>query len=421
MTQLLTIAVANTDYNTNAYREALEVLDNIASGYAERVSLPSRLHKPVVTSLSDVEIVEVEARRYTAILIVAVTGRTARLIYNIGVRAERPVILVSLESSDALPDVLEAYTALRKDGYGVSKPIIYPRDKHVLDNYMIAAEVLGRHKGAAYIHIGSVVPWSLYGAVNESRVRMKLNSTILKMDLNDVVARLEAVPREKAEKIAEQLESRGIRFEVGTEEVVKAARLYVALKKIARDNHAVALSVNCAELNSRLDTSAYLASTLLQEYDNIPLTCDSDVTAAVTASLLAPLTPIGIGKPIDIRDDGTAVYALHTPPLSLLKEASVAIHPRENSVVIRGAIDWRGRVHVVRLDPDISTLHVCECSVESSEATPLTTVRLSGCSCVLDIPGSQHILAFNVNRETLGALAELLGLRMLAKPTTDTN
>ncbi len=414
MSEALLVAVVHPSYGLEAIRLAKETLQEMASRYSGALRLSRRVAASVVTSLSDTEMVGVESRRYSAVVALVVTGRTARLLYSLGVNAERPLLPLALEATDALPDVLEAYSALREKRVPVTKPLVYPREEDRFEKLLGVLENVARLQGSAFMTIGSPAEWLIYAEPSVNRIRSVMDTVVVRMDLNDLVSRYEETPLAEADHLYTLLEKRGVRVEADANAVLDALRLAVTLEKIALDNRAAGIAVNCFELSTRLSTTACLAASLLAENDSVPVACDGDLTAAVTAAMFSGLAPVVIAKPMDIEGD-RVTYTACSAPLSVLEEPVIRPHPRLRGVLLAGKLRAK-EVLVARLDTGIEGLHACKCRLAESHPAAMTVAVLEGCGdCIRAIPGSNHVLVLDLAEERLYTLLEMYSLRLVLR------
>ncbi len=411
MTEALLVALVHPSYGLDAIKLAKESVRELASRYQGLLVPSKRVAASIVTSLSDAEMVGAESRRYSAIVALLVTGRTARLLYSLGANAERPLIPLVLEASDSLPDALEAHSMLRERGVPATTPIVYPREEDLFERALGVLEAVARLQGAAFIQIGSPAEWLLYAEPSVNRIRSIMDSVVVKMDLNDLVSRFEETPLAEADHVYTMLEQKGVKIEADGNSVLDALRLAVTLEKIALDNRAAAITVNCLELSTRLSTTACLAASLLLENDSVPVACEGDLTVAVTAAIFSRLAPVLIAKPMDVNGE-RVIYASCSPPLSLLEEPVVKPHPRLKGVVLAGRLRGEDDVLVARLDSSVTRLYTCRCKLEESHSAALTVAVLRDCGrCARRIPGANHVLVLGLDEERLGTLLEMLSLK----------
>ena len=412
------LAVAAVDpLDVEGRRRASQLLSRITSKYAGRVALSSRVANSIVTSLSEAEMVGTESRYYSSVLVLVASRRTARLVYDIGVSSERPVIIAVAQDSSALVEAVEAYNALRSQGIPATRPVVYPRCEDRLTNYMEIVTTLSRIYGSSLLVIGGVPSWIASPQQPFSELRRLLDLMILQLDLNDLVSRFEeSLSAGEAARLREMLEARGIQVEGGVE---RALTLAFVLEKLALDNRASAIALNCREVAERLGDDGHLAAALLLESDSIPMVCDADIAAAATAALFAPSVRLATAQPVEESDEGIT-FEVYAAPLSLFQKPRISV--RDGLATVEGLSPPYTDVYLARLDPVRATLRLCECHLVSSSYAPRLTLTLSGCGCVYDLGGRYQTLLFG--REALEVaerLSELLGLKLQRARSTDTD
>ncbi len=412
------LAVAAVDpLDAEARRRASNILSRIASKYAGRVALSSRVSGSIVTSLSEAEMVGTESRYYSSVLVVVASRRTARLVYDIGVSSERPVIIAFVEGSGALAEAVDAYSALRSQGVPVARPLPYPSGEEQLTAYMELVATLSRIYGSSLLVIGGIPSWLASPQLPLSELRRLLDLMILQLDLNDLVSRFEeSLAAGEASRLREMLKARGVEVEG---EVDKALTLSFVLEKLALDNRSSAIALNCREVSERLGDDGHLAASLLLESDSIPVVCDTDVVAAATAALFAASVRLATAQPVEESVKGVE-FEVYSAPLSVLHRPRVV--ERGGVVTVEGELRPYTEVYLARLDPREAVLHICGCSVVEASYKPRLRLTLSGCSCVYELGGRYQTILFG--REALAIaekLSELLGLRLRKAGSTDTD
>ena len=418
MADVLAVAVVDP-LDEAGRRRAEELLSRLASEYAGRVELSSKVRGSIVSSLSEAEIIGAESRRYSGVVVLVASRRTARLVYDLGVAAERPLVLLVAEGSGALAEALEAYGALRRQGVPVTRPSRYPGG--VLSGYMDAISMLSRMFGASLLLIGGVPSWVASGPPPGSELRRLLDAMILQLDLNDVVSRFEELYEAgEAERLARLLEARGVRLGAPLDELRGALTLALVLEKLAVDNTAVGIALNCREVEARLGDPGYLSASLLLENDSVPVACDADLVAVATAALVAGASRLLIATPVEETGEGVVLEAYAAPPSSL--EAARVEKIPGVGVVVAGRPRAAGEVWVARLDAHRRVLHLCGCPVASASDAPLPSLTLADCSCLYEAPGRYYpVILDREGVERLVLVAELLGVEVARHRATDTN
>ncbi len=414
------LAVAVVDPVDEAGRRRAEaLLSRLASEYAGRVALSSKVAGSVVTSLSEAEIIGAESRRYSGVVVLVASRRTARLVYDLGVAAERPLVLLVAEGSGALAEALEAYGALRRQGVPVTRPVAYPGG--ALSGYMDAIAMLSRLFGASLLLVGGVPSWVASGPPPAGELRRLLDAMILQLDLNDVVSRFEELAETgEAERLARLLEARGVRLATRPEELREGLLLALVLEKLAVDNSAAGVALNCREVEVRLGDPGYLAASLLLENDSVPVACDADLVAVATAALVAGASRLLIATPVDEAGGGVRLEAYAAPPSSL--ESPRIERIPGVGVVVAGRPRVSGEAWVARLDPASRVIHICGCPVASASDAPLPSITLADCACLYEAPGRYYPVILDPEGvERLLLVSELLGLRVARHRATDTN
>ena len=123
----------------------------------------------------------------------------------------------------------------------------------------------------------------------------------------------DGISAESAEEYAKKWTSSALRVvEVSEEEVLKSAKLYLALKRLADEHKALAVSVDCLTLFYVGKLPAYPCLSHMQMLDEGRVgTCEADMDSAISQLVAYYLTgrPAFISDPVIDESTGTIVYA----------------------------------------------------------------------------------------------------------------
>jgi len=134
-----------------------------------------------------------------------------------------------------------------------------------------------------------------------------------KISVNVLNKLVDEIPDEEAEKVARTWISSALKIvEPSEDEILKSAKMYVAMRKILRQRNAQAITIDCLELFYRGKLRAYPClgfSQLLN--DGLVGTCEADLDSAVSQLIAIYLTgrPGFISDPVIDQSRETITYA----------------------------------------------------------------------------------------------------------------
>ncbi|OYT31706.1 MAG: hypothetical protein B6U94_02170 [Thermofilum sp. ex4484_79] len=133
-----------------------------------------------------------------------------------------------------------------------------------------------------------------------SKMREKYGVDIVCLDHNVLSKYYDDTDTKEAERLADTVISKSVKVvEPSREEIVKAARIYFALKHMLEDYNAKALTMDCLSMiyHRAIPTTPCLAFSLLND-EGIPAACEADLNSLITMIILKHIT----GKPSFISD-----------------------------------------------------------------------------------------------------------------------
>lgn len=180
------------------------------------------------------------------------------------------------------------------------------------------------------------------------------------------------VGEEDAEEIVDKIlkNSYWVREGIKLEDLIKAAKIYIALKKLLNKYGADALAVNCftimlKDLNA-LPTTPCVVISLLND-EGIPAACEADLSSLLLQVIFKYLAgkPAWISDPVIDFSDGSVTYAHCTAPTKMKgfteESEPYAIDTHDESgkpAVIRTKMSLGQVITVTQISPDFSKLYL---------------------------------------------------------------
>jgi len=178
------------------------------------------------------------------------------------------------------------------------KPII-GRSKEALEemkNYMKAATLAKRLKTMKIGQIGYAPPAFIDATGSERELREKLGISIAHLDVSEVFREIDKVDERSAEAVISEFKKKVGKINVSNEDLVKSAKISVALDKIVKKYKLSAYALRC---QPELKDYCHPCLGVIRLSDmGIPGACEGDLPAAVTMVILQELT----GNPVAVFD-----------------------------------------------------------------------------------------------------------------------
>ena len=151
-----------------------------------------------------------------------------------------------------------------------------------IDDYAIAHDTIDKLNGKRVGVIGKPSGWLIASNVDYQAMRERWGVAMVDVPLDEVVSGYQAVKDDEVQDITDEFIKKafGIK-EPSRDEVVKAMRLYKAIKKIVEHYHLDAFTLNCFDLIPTTRTTGCVALALLNQ-EGIPAGCEGDEQTLLT-------------------------------------------------------------------------------------------------------------------------------------------
>ena len=274
------------------------------------ISFASSLHKPAQLRSSHEAVLSELEKYYTVKLIdyqdmdqlssddfkviFIATGGVERLVVQHFERLPRPAIILADGMQNSLAAALEISSWLR--GRGMKSEILHGelptiiQRIHILYNNFKAQRFLyGKRIGV----IGSPSPWLVASNVDYLLAKRRWGIEYLDIPLQRVYDAFEQITDDAVGASCAAVASQALACREATpEDLIKAMRLYRAIKKISIEENLDALTLSCFKLIEQLDTTGCLALSLLND-EGIVAGCEGDLQSVFTLLATRALTGKG--------------------------------------------------------------------------------------------------------------------------------
>ncbi|NOZ88459.1 MAG: hypothetical protein GXO15_00865 [Crenarchaeota archaeon] len=355
-----------------------------------------------------------------AAVVVVATGGTEHIVLGGLAGFEGPVLLVAHPYANSLPALLELYPlASRLSASAVALPALeggeaVSRLASAVRGLLAASRLRGSRLGL----VGRPSPWLVYSRVEPQVLRERLGVELVEVPLGELEEEYRRV--EPPAGLLEELVSKAEAVERPRGELVKALRLYEALRRIVERHRLDAFTIECFEVIPRLDTTACLALSLFNS-SGLVAGCEGDVPATVSMMLLsyASQRPAFMANPASFGER-RLLLAHCTAPIAAGASYRLLSHfETGRGVGVSVAYREGETVTLARLDPGLRRLRVARGVVERSgllsslHCRTQVWLRVDWDPELLleDSLGNHYVMTVGDHVEPLRHAARMLGLR----------
>ena len=207
-----------------------------------------------------------------------------------------------------------------------------------------------------------------------------------------LLSETEKVSDKEAREVLDDILSHAIKVEVSEENLLKAIKLYIALKKLLKETYCNAVAVDCAEpIYFEHKVTPCLAFTLLKD-EGIPASCEADLSALIAMIMLMHLSdkPAFMGNLwLHSAEDNIVRYSHDVPPTRILSEERKPFelhdfHDKNYGATVYVDVPKGSEITLARVDSRFSKILVFKGTIEASH---------EGISCreTLDIKVSDSV------------------------------
>ncbi|MGC8949043.1 MAG: hypothetical protein ACP5OK_06880 [Thermoprotei archaeon] len=288
-------------------------------------------------------------------IIVVATGGTERIIKSIARSLEKPALLIAYPYNNSLASSMEVFSVLRDEGFPV-KLIYSSLDWDILHDvrsFINVCKAIYNIENSKLIQIGLPSPWILTSKSSEI-IKSKFGIDVIKLEISDLIESAKKIREDDAKNITNELKNKfGGIIEPKTEDLVKAAKFYLAIKNLISQYDASSITIRCFDLITYNVTACVGVS--LSNDDGIVAGCETDLDSVLTMLILHELTkePVWMANVARINQKDNTVTLAHctiaTKMLDDLKKSFLRNHFESGkSVSIQGVLK-KSDITLVRL------------------------------------------------------------------------
>ena len=211
------------------------------------------------------------------------TGGVERLVIQHFERLPRPVIMLADGMQNSLAAALEISSWLRSRGmkneilHGELSAII--QRIHILyNNFCAQRSLFGKRIGV----IGTPSSWLIASNVDYLLAKRRWGIEYMDIPLERIYEHFQLITDDEVGASCAALASQALACrEASPEDLIKAMRLYRAIKKVCEEEKLDALTLSCFKLVEQIDTTGCLALSLLND-EGIIAGCEGDLQSVFT-------------------------------------------------------------------------------------------------------------------------------------------
>ncbi len=353
---------------------------------------------------------------FDAYVVLVVTGGSEHIALEIA-NENKPVLLIAHDRMNSLPATLEVYSKLREENKLVW---VASLEDPVYDvkSFVKAVRAWLKLHGVRIGVIGGVSHWLVYSRVEKDALK-RLGIELVEIPLDELVKLIDSVGDEETTEYVDKVINNAIDVRVPRESIVKAVKVYIALKKLVEKYNLTGFTIKCFDLILKHNVSACLALAMLNS-EGIIAGCEGDVPATITMLISKLLTGYSgfLANVAWILED--EVQLAHcTIAFNLVENYSLDTHFETNkSVGIEGYLKAR-RVSLVKISPKLDKLRVIVGDIVTGEpisrmlCRTQVVVKTSNAYKILKDPmGNHYIVVPEDIKNEAKFFARLAGLNL---------
>lgn len=272
-----------------------------------------------------------EIHRVDIPIVFIVTGGTEHKFKKIFpglLHSGKPITLLSTGSHNSLPACLEILYWIDKQGIKNTLLLHGSIDsiKEKMEKRCHHIEIAEKLKKMNIGVIGKPSDWLISSDVNYDNVHKKWGITFTFIELHEVLENMNIFSPIDIKETLLKFPPAGYINGPGEKDILEAAKIYLALKKIVSDYRLSSLTLRCFDLLKPLNNTGCLALSRLND-EGIPAGCEGDIPALFTMIINRLITgnPAFMANPSQIHDDGI-IFAHCTVPTSMVQSFGYETH-----------------------------------------------------------------------------------------------
>jgi len=228
---------------------------------------------------------------YDLITVFVKTGGTENIFKEIFDKLEGPVILVATSLHNSLAASMEILSWVKsQDRRGKilhGKPAEIAKE---MENLIKIKETKDKLANSRLGLIGEPSDWLIDSHIDKQAVQDRWGLEVIEIPIQEVLDEYHNIHEERAQNLINEFTDKATSIEEPSEnDLMKAAKVYFALKNIVNRYDLNSLTIRCFDLVTELETTGCLALSLLNN-EGIVAGCEGDIPATVSMMITYYLT-----------------------------------------------------------------------------------------------------------------------------------
>ncbi len=296
----------------------------VRSEYAELMRMLENEFQAQFTILGDDEkaVSQWKGSHATPDFVMTATGGVENLFTRILPNLNSDIKIIADGRNNSLAAALEILSFLKSNCR--SGKIIHGSNEEIVKGVRPELKLL---QGVRIGCFGQPSDWLIDSNVNRGTIANKYGITVVDISLGRLIDEINAADKAEAVKVAQSCTGKAKAIvEPSCEDMLKAAKTYLAIKKICTEEGLSAMTIRCFDIVNACGTTSCLALALLND-EGIVAGCEGDMQTLITMILAQRLCgeKAFMANPSMLRDD-RSLLAHCTVPLSMCENITLRSH-----------------------------------------------------------------------------------------------
>ncbi|MGM0445206.1 MAG: L-arabinose isomerase family protein [Bacillota bacterium] len=229
--------------------------------------------------------------QYDLIAVFVKTGGTENLFKDIYDKLEGTITLIATSLHNSLAASMEILSWVNTQGK--KGRILHDKPKNIaeeLKKLIKIKETKSLLNNSKLGIIGEPSDWLIDSHIDKELVKKNWGINVINIEMSEVFKEYNDIDDNRAKSLIDEFTNSAVDIKEPTnDDLIKASKVYFALKNIVERNNLNALTIRCFDLVTELETTGCLALSLLNN-EGIIAGCEGDVPATVSMMILNYLT-----------------------------------------------------------------------------------------------------------------------------------
>ncbi|MDZ7672037.1 MAG: fucose isomerase [Halanaerobiales bacterium] len=228
---------------------------------------------------------------YDLIAVFVKTGGTENLFKEIYDKLDGTITLIATSLHNSLAASMEILSWVNTQGK--KGRILHGKPKTIaedLKNLIKVKETKSLLNNSKLGIIGEPSDWLIDSHIDKELVKKNWGINVVDIEMAEVIKEYKDIDDNSAKSLIDEFTNNAVEIKEPTnDDLLKASKVYFALKNIVQRNNLDALTIRCFDLVTELETTGCLALSMLNN-EGIVAGCEGDVPATVSMMILNYLT-----------------------------------------------------------------------------------------------------------------------------------